>query len=117
MYTPTQAASQHPKSGEVMFGGQMNMPADTTNPPPDWHHLEVHIFDKTTGNVVKTENPVLTVKNDATGQVQQVPIVVMQGIVEGPGDYHYGNNVDLPKGQYTVTVVIGSETASFDFNL
>ena len=41
----------------------------------------------------------------------------MQGIVEGPSDYHYGNNVDLPKGEYTVTVVIGSETANFDFTL
>ena len=117
MYTPAQASSQHPKTGEVMYGGTMTMPADTTNVSPDWHHLEVHIFDRKTGNVVKTANPVLTVKSDATGQTQQVPIVVMQGIVEGPSDYHYGNNVDLPKGAYTVTVVIGSETASFDFNV
>jgi hypothetical protein len=117
MYTPSQASSQHPKSGEVMFGGTMTMPAETTNVSPDWHHLEVHIFDKKTGNVVRTVTPVLTVTNDATGQTQQVPIVVMQGIVEGPSDYHYGNNVDLPKGQYTVTMVIGSETASFDFNI
>lgn len=117
MYTPAQASSQHPKTGEVMYGGTMTMPSDPTSVSPDWHHLEVHIFDKKTGNVVKTANPLLTVKNDATGQTQQVPIVVMQGIVEGPSDYHYGNNVDLPKGAYTVTVVIGSETASFDFNL
>lgn len=117
MYTPAQAASDHPKTGEVMFGGSMTMPPDVSNASPDWHHLEIHVFDKKTGNVVKTENPMLTVKNDSTGQTQQVPIVVMQGIVEGPGDYHYGNNVDLPKGEYTVTVVIGSETASFVFNL
>lgn len=117
MYTPAQASSQHPKSGEVMFGGSMTMPPDTTNVSPEWHHLEVHIFDKKTGNVVTTQNPVLTVKNDSTGQTQQVPVVVMQGIVEGPGDYHYGNNVDLPTGQYTVTVVIGSETANFDFTV
>ncbi|HEV2218083.1 MAG TPA: hypothetical protein VGV88_10980 [Candidatus Dormibacteraeota bacterium] len=117
MYTEAQASSQHPKTGEVMFGGTMTMPSDTGNVSPDWHHLEVHVFDKKTGNVVKTVNPVLTVKNDTTGQTQQVPIVVMQGIVEGPGDYHYGNNVFLPKGEYTVTVVIGNETASFDFNI
>lgn len=117
MYTPAQASSQHPKSGEVMFGGTMTMPADMTNASPDWHHLEVHIFDKKTGNVVRTITPVLSITNDATGQTQQVPIVVMQGIVEGPSDYHYGNNVDLPKGQYTVTVDMGSETASFDFNI
>ena len=117
MYTPAQVSSQHPKTGEVMFGGSMTMPPETTNISPDWHHLEIHIFDKKTGNVIKTANPVLTVKNDVTGQTIQVPIVVMQGIVEGPNDIHYGNNVDLPKGQYTVTVVIGSETASFDFSI
>jgi hypothetical protein len=117
MYTLAQASSQHPKTGEVMFGGTMTMPSDTTNISPDWHHLEVHIFDKKTGNVVKTVTPVLTVTNDATGKTQQVPIVVMQGIVEGPSDYHYGNNVDMPKGNYTVTVVIGSETANFDFSV
>jgi len=117
MYTPAQVSSQHPRTGEVMFGGTMTMPSDTTNISPDWHHLEVHIFDKKTGNVIKTANPVLTVKNNTTNQVVQVPIVVMQGIVEGPNDIHYGNNVDLPKGQYTVTAVIGSETSNFDFNI
>lgn len=117
MYTPAQAASQHPKTGEEMFGGTMVMPVDTTNPSPDWHHLEVHIFDKKSGNTVKSTTPVISVTNATTGQTQPVPIVVMQGIVEGPSDYHYGNNVDLPKGQYTVTVVIGSETANFDFSL
>jgi hypothetical protein len=117
MYTPDQVSAQHPKSGEVMFGGQMVMPPDVTNPSPDWHHLEVHIIDKKSGDVVRTVNPVLTVMDNASGQVKPVPIVVMQGVVEGSGDYHYGNNVDLPKGQYTVTVVIGSETANFDFNI
>jgi hypothetical protein len=117
MYTPAQAASQHPKTGEEMFGGTMVMPADTTNPSPDWHHLEVHIFNKRTGDTVKATTPVIGVTNQGTGQTQPVPIVVMQGIVEGPSDYHYGNNVDLPKGEYTVTVVIGSETANFDFSI
>jgi hypothetical protein len=117
MYTSAQASAQHPKAGEVMFGGQMVLPPDTTNPSPDWRHLEVHVYDKKTGDVVKASNPVITVTNKATGQTQPVPIVVMQGVVEGSGDYHYGNNVNLPKGEYTVTVVIGSETANFDFNL
>jgi hypothetical protein len=117
MYTPAQAASQRPRSGEEMFGGSMVMPADTTSPSPDWHHLEVHVFDKKTGDTVKTTTPVISVTNNATGQTLRVPIVVMQGIVEGPSDYHYGNNVDLAKGDYTVTVVIGSESANFDFSL
>jgi hypothetical protein len=129
MYTPAQVAAQHPNTGEEMFSGTMTMPPGmdpsqmdmgnmpAMNIPPEWHHLEVHVFDKKTGNVVKTVAPVITVTDDATGKVQQVPLVVMQGVVEGPGDYHYGNNVDLPNGKYTVTAVIGSETANFDFNL
>jgi hypothetical protein len=117
MYTPAQASSQHPKSGELMFSGSMTMPSNTANVSPGWHHLEVHIFDRKTGNVVKTVTPVITVTNKTTGQSQPIPLVVMQGIVEGPGDYHYGNNVDLSKGQYTVTVVIESETANFDFSV
>ena len=129
MYTPAQVAAQHPKSGEEMFSGTMVMPPgmgpsqmDTGNMPgmnipPEWHHLEVHIFDRKTGDVVKTISPVITVTDESTGKVQQVPDVAMQGIVEGPGDYHYGNNVDLPPGHYTVTAVIGSETANFDFSL
>jgi hypothetical protein len=127
MYTPSQVASQHPKSGEVMFSGQMVMPPgmdpshmDMTNMaglPPDWHHIEVHIFDKRSGDVVKTLAPTITVTNLATGVTQQVPNVTMQGVVEGPGDFHYGNNVDLPTGKYTVTVTVGSETTSFDFGI
>jgi hypothetical protein len=117
MYTPAQTASQHPKTGDEMFGGTMIMPPGTTNPSPDWHHLEVHIFNKRTGDTVKATTPVITVTNQGTGQTQPVPIVVMQGIVEGPSDYHYGNNIDLPNGEYTVTVVIGSETANFDFSI
>ena len=100
-----------------MFSGSMTMPSDTSNVSPDWHHLEVHIFDKQTGSVVESVIPVISVTSEATGQAQPVPLVVMQGIVEGPGDYHFGNNVDLPKGDYTVTVVIGSETASFAFSI
>jgi hypothetical protein len=44
-------------------------------------------------------------------------MVTMQGVIEGPGDFHYGNNVDLPTGHYTVTVAVGSESANFDFNV
>lgn len=129
MFTPAQVAAQHPKTGEEMFSGTMVMPPGMDpsqmemgnmpgmNIPPEWHHLEVHIFDRKTGDVVKTISPVITVTNNLTGKMQQVPDVAMQGIVEGPGDYHYGNNVDLPAGNYTVTAVIGSETANFDFSL
>ena len=129
MFTPAQVSSQHPRTGEVMYSGQMVMPpgmdpssADmgnmpSMNIPPEWHHLEAHIYNKTTGDVVKTLTPVITVTNKSTGVTKPIPMVTMQGIVEGPGDFHYGNNIDLPTGQYTVTVAVGSESANFDFNV
>jgi hypothetical protein len=116
MYTPSQAATQHPKSGEVMFSGEMVMPPGNQS-SPDWKHLEVHIFDKKTGDVVKTLSPTITVSDTLSGKSLQIPNVAMQGVVEGGGDYHYGNNVYLPAGAYRVTVMVGSETTSFDFNV
>jgi hypothetical protein len=129
MFTPAQVASQHPKTGEVMFSGQMTMPPGmdpstvdmgnmpSMNIPPEWRHLEAHIYDKKTGDVVKTLTPVITLTNKSTGMTRPISMVTMQGVIEGPGDFHYGNNVDLPTGQYTVTVAVGSESANFDFNV
>jgi hypothetical protein len=117
MYTPSQVASEHPRTGEIMFSGTMTMPSGTSSPAPDWRHLEVHIFDKKTGDAIKTVTPQISVTNEATGATQQVPIVEMQGIVEGPNDIHFGNNIELPAGAYKVTAVVGGETASFEFNV
>ncbi len=122
MYMPADVAKTHPKSGEIMFSGQMQMPPGMEGMgsmtgmayPPGWRHLEVHIFDKKTGNVVKTVMPQITVTNAATGQSQTVPVVTMQGLADGVGDFHYGNNVLMPNGQYTVSVVINGESASFN---
>jgi hypothetical protein len=116
MYTPAQAAAQHPNTGEIMFGGDMLMPP-AASPPPDWRHLEVHVFNRTTGDVVKTIHPAITVTSRATGQTQELPVTTMQGINDGPGDFHYGNNVELPSGSYMVTVRIGSEVGTFDVAL
>ena len=128
MYMPQQVASVHPKTGEEMFTGQMVMPPGmagmqdmsniaSMNIPPEWRHLEVHAFSKKTGDVITNLTPTITVTNQVTGQAVQVPITTMEGVIEGPGDFHYGNNVDLPSGQYRVAVTIGGESANFDFSL
>jgi hypothetical protein len=125
MYTPDQVRSMHPKAGEVMFSGDMLMPpgmagmADMTgmSAPPDWRHLEVHVFDRTSGDVVRNVSPAITVTSPATGQSRNLPITTMQGLADGPRDFHYGNNVQLAKGQYVVAVRIGDETATFDVAL
>ncbi|HXM54367.1 MAG TPA: hypothetical protein VOB72_03185 [Candidatus Dormibacteraeota bacterium] len=125
MYTPTQVTAQHPKAGEVMFGGEMTMPPGMAGmsdmagmaAPPGWRHLEVHVFDKQTGDAVKGLQPVIAVTTVATGQTQDVPIVTMQGLTEGPKDFHYGNNILLPAGRYVVTTTIGDQVGSFDVSI
>jgi hypothetical protein len=124
MYTTQQQQSQHPKVGEVMFTGQMVMPPGMAGmqsmagmSAPNWYHMEVHYYDKSTGFPVKGLDPVVTVTNAATGQSQTLPIVTMQGLNEGARDFHYGNNIELPKGQYHVTTVANGQTDSFDFTV
>jgi hypothetical protein len=120
MYTPQQEATQHPKQGEVMFTGQMVMPPGMASmqsmagmSAPNWYHMEVHYYDKSTGFPVKGLDPLVTVTSDATGQSQTLPIVTMQGLNEGARDFHYGNNIELPKGTYHVTTVANGQTDSF----
>jgi hypothetical protein len=124
MYTTQQQQTQHPKVGEVMFTGQMVMPPGMAGmqsmagmSAPNWYHMEVHYYDKATGFPVKGLDPVVTVANAATGQSQTLSIVTMQGLNEGARDFHYGNNIELPKGQYHVTTVANGQMDSFDFTV
>lgn len=125
MYTPAQVSAQHPRAGEVMFSGQMTMPPGMEHmesmagmtAPPGWRHLEVHVFDRRSGDAVQGLNPVITVTTVATGQSQTVPVVTMQGLTEGPRDFHYGNNLLLPAGRYVVTATIGDQTGRFDVSI
>src|SRR5205085_7575743 len=95
MYTPAQVSASHPRVGEVMFSGQMVMPPGMESMAgmnvPGWHHLEVHFYDRSSGEAVRGLTPVITVQDDGTGRSQTVPIVTMRGLTDGPRDYHYGN--------------------------
>ena len=56
----------------------------------------------------------ITVTDADTGQVRNVYPTWMQDVVDGPRDFHYGNNFDMPAGHhYQLQVVIAhGETAS-----
>jgi uncharacterized protein involved in high-affinity Fe2+ transport len=101
----------------VMPPGMAGMESMAGMSAPGWHHLEVHFFDKTSGYPVKGLEPVVTVTDTSSGQAQSVPIVTMQGINEGPRDFHYGNNIQLPKGQYHVTATANGQTGAFDITV
>ncbi len=77
-------------------------------------HLEVHIFNRSTGAEVQTVVPVVRVTNQTTGTSRQLTNLtacrVSRHLETEP---HFGDNVYLPDGTYTITVVVGPETAVF----
>jgi len=125
MYTPQQVKQQNPTDGEVMFSGAMVMPPgmggmsmSNMSYPAGWRHMEVHIYDRNTNQVIGDASPMIVVTNDQTGLQTNVPIVTMQSVVVGASDLHYGNNVDLPSGHsYTAAVQVESDVATFHFRL
>lgn len=111
MYTPAQVQAQHPTDGEVMLSGRMA----TMNNPADPQHLEVHICTRTSGQVTSGVQPVITLIDESGNHLtQHIPTLVMQGITAGAGDLHYGNIVNMPPAhQFTITVAVTGETATF----
>ena len=110
MYSKAEAAKMHPTSGEVMAGGAMSM-AESMN--MDMRHLEVQVISRATGKVVTTAKVSITVTNSATKKSTEVPVAAMYGVKEGPSDWHYGNNLAMPPGLYTVLVALNGEHAVF----
>jgi hypothetical protein len=108
MSTPSASMSMGNTSGSMDMSSTMfdqGMPAN--------HHLEVHIEDRS-GMVVNSVTPDIRVTDKMSGVRRDLNDVMgMYGVQMGPSDFHYGQNVWLPDGTYTVTVMIGSDTAEF----
>ncbi|MGH2361265.1 MAG: hypothetical protein ACRDGM_12095 [bacterium] len=77
-------------------------------------HLEVHIFDKKSGAEVKAVVPVVRITDQATGTSRGLPNVkacLMSRHRET--EPHFGDNLYLRNGTYTVAVSVGKEIATF----
>ncbi len=109
MYTASEARAAHPASGEIMVGGRMpEMMHDTA----EMRHLELHIYSRANGRTIGEAHVAILVSGgDRRGL--SVPIARMYGVSEGPEDLHYGNNVMLPAGSYTIEAVVNGERARF----
>lgn len=114
MLLPTQANGA--TSGEVMAqmpGMPMPVMTMTDQGQPVNRHLEVHLFNKTTGAVLESPIPTMTI-TDAMGKSRKLAsVTAMYGAKEGTSDWHFGNNVYLPDGTYTISVQVGNEQATF----
>jgi hypothetical protein len=103
-------------SGEVMMsmpGSPMPQMNSTDQGQSVNHHLEVHLKDASSGAVLTNPVPSISI-TDASGNARPLSnIVQMYDPSVGQSDVHFGNNVYLPDGTYTVTVTIGPDTATF----
>jgi len=96
--------------GEVMVSGAMAMEMsgmETTQ------HLEVFVKTRKDGAIVSDQPVAIKVTNEATKEETVVPVAMMYGLSEGTADTHFGNNVMLMPGNYTIAVAVGSEQATF----
>ncbi len=110
MLTPDQA--QGATSGEVMISGQMAM-TGTGGMAPNYH-LELAVNDIKSGAVITDKSVSIDLTNTTTSEKQSVPVATMYNVQVGPSDTHFGNNVALAPGAYTVDVDVAGEKATFN---
>jgi hypothetical protein len=112
MFTTADVAAQHPSTGEVMVGDDMSMGA-TSMDMGDTRHLEVHVYSLDKGAIVSDASVGIAVTDTGSKKVEDVPAAKMYGIKEGPSDTHYGNNVGLPPGSYSIEITVNGEKTAF----
>ncbi|HUA07925.1 MAG TPA: hypothetical protein VMA98_01540 [Candidatus Acidoferrales bacterium] len=108
-YTKAQFDKEHPKDGMLVVGGAAPVRMDDPSHPN--HHLIVHVFDKTTGKAITNAN--VAIRYSSGGAAHSLPIVEMQAIGKGAQSTHYGNNLYLPDGNYTITVTVDGNASTF----
>jgi 5-hydroxyisourate hydrolase-like protein (transthyretin family) len=108
MLTPAQAKQTHASSGEVMLDGLTEvMPVGTMSRQ---RHLEVHVVDRSLGMPVT--NARVGVRIERRGAMAQtVALMRMYGVKEGLKDLHYGDNVNLSSGDYTLQIRVNGHRA------
>ena len=93
-------------------------------------HLEIHIFSNSGGAMVTTLIPTVNITDQTTGISRELADVQETGASLGVSfvsacliskhrdvEAHFGDNIYLPNGKYTVTVAVGEETASTELSL
>ena len=111
---------------EVMMQGATMTLVDQGQPVNQ--HLEVHIFDKSGGAELTSLIPTVGITDSATGEARQfatephssgeIPYVTACLLTNHRvSEPHFGDNLYLANGTYTVTVTIGNEQADTDITI
>ena len=119
-FTADEVTSKKVKEGMLIISGAEPLSPEANTRPN--RHLVVHIFDAKTGKAITTAKvsmnfQQLDAKGKPTGDSINVPIVNMQVIGKGLESTHYGNNVVMPAGSYSVTVVANGKKVAFQVML
>jgi hypothetical protein len=119
MFTPSEATSKRPTSGEVMLSGQMvgSSGSMSTGSGSTMRHVEVHICAKATGKAVISAMPRMDLRDLSAGSMtSSLQVGEMQGLDRNPADTHYGNNVTVVPGhRYQVSTTMNGQTGMFKF--
>jgi hypothetical protein len=119
-FTADEVKIKKMKEGMLIISGAEPLSVEANTHPN--HHLVVHIFDAKTGKAITAAKVSMNFQQlDANGKLvgasTDVPIVVMQAIGKGMESTHYGNNVVMPPGSYSVTVVANGNKTDFQVML
>jgi hypothetical protein len=119
-FTADEVTTKKVHEGMLIISGAEPLSLEANTRPN--RHLVVHIFDAKTGKAMTTAKVSinfrqLDAKGKPTGDSVNVPIVIMQVIGKGLESTHYGNNVVMPAGSYSVTVVANGKKVGFQVML
>ena len=112
MMTMSEVQMNHPTEGELIIDGKGNPQGE------DVRHVEAHIYDRATGKALTGTVPTIRLLNRTTGESVDVPPTLMQDVVIGPLDLHFGNNVPVQaNSDISVHVTVSGEEVSIDGHL
>ena len=115
MYAPAQVKAKHPKSGEVMLGGEMAMmgaarPGRPSTTSRSTSASRTARLRRSSSRRSSIDDPKAMMGMERS----TLPVAIMQGVGEGIADYHYGNELALTPGHaITVTVTVKGQRAVF----
>ena len=119
-FTADEVTTQKVQEGMLIISGAEPLSLEAKIRPN--RHLVVHIFDAKTAKAITTAKvsmnfQQLDAKGRPSGNSVNVPVVIMQVIGKGLESTHYGNNVVMPAGSYSVTVVANGKKVGFQVKL
>ncbi|MGZ4699715.1 MAG: hypothetical protein ACXVH5_06115 [Ilumatobacteraceae bacterium] len=113
MFSDAEMRSLSPTEGEQILDKGVGDPIGL-----GIRHVEAHIYNRATGLPISSIKPSIRVFNRTTGDHVDVPATLMQDVVIGSSDIHYGNNVPVSgNSDISLAITVGDEEVTVDGHL